>query len=87
MNRLVEYLKKHHNPGGNAINHIRVDDFIKDTEWTREEIYRMALEAREAGLVTMSLKTGYRVGDNDPEGLELIGLWNEVYRKMGSRGY
>ena len=41
--------KKQHNPDGNAINHVRVDDFINDTDWTREEVYLMALEAREIG--------------------------------------
>jgi hypothetical protein len=85
MNPLVEYLLKHHNPGGNAIQHVRIDDFIDETEWTRKEIMDMALEARENRLVTMTMKTGYRVRDMDPEGLDLIGLWNEVYRKMGSK--
>jgi hypothetical protein len=86
MNRLVEYLEKHHNPNGNAINHVRVDDLLPETEWTIAEVYEMSLEAREAGLVTMTMKTGYRVGDNDPEGLDLIGIWHEVYKKMGIKG-
>ena len=51
MNPLVEYLLKHHNPGGNAIKHVRIDDFIDETEWTRKEIMDMALEARENRLV------------------------------------
>ncbi len=43
------------------------------------------LEAREDEYVTLSMKTGYRIGDMDPESLEIIGLWNEVYRKMGCK--
>ena len=35
MNPLVEYLQKHHDPGGNAIQHVRVDDFIDKIDWTR----------------------------------------------------
>lgn len=83
MNELVEYLLEHYNPGGNAINHVRLDDLLKETEWTRSEIFRMAYEAREAQFLSLALKTGYSVSDMDPEGLELIGVWNEVYRKMG----
>lgn len=83
MNPLIEYLEEHHNPGGNAIQHVRVDDFIRETTWTRQEIMDMALEVRDEKYVTMTMKTGYRVGDNDPEGLDLIGLWNETYRNMG----
>ena len=85
MNPLVEYLQKHHDPGGNAIQHVRVDDFIGKTEWTRQEIMDMALEAREAKYVTICMKTGSRIGDHDPEGLDIIGLWNDVYRNMGKR--
>ncbi len=85
MNELVQYLEKHHNPGGNAIQHTRVDTLLEETKWTPVEIYSMALEARDEKYVTMTMKTGFRVGDNDPEGLEIIGLWNDVYRNMGKR--
>ncbi len=83
MNELVEYLLEHYNPGGNAIKHVGVDQLLKKTGWTRSEIFRMAYEAREAQFLSLALKTGYSVSDMDPEGLELIGVWNEVYRKMG----
>ena len=85
MNELVEYLEKHHSSGGNALNHVRVDDLLKETEWTLNEIFTMALEAREAKIVSMSIKTGYRIRDNDPEGLDLIGIWNTVYGKWESK--
>ena len=84
MNRFVEYLVQHHNPGGNDIQFTRVETIIEETEWTRKEILDMALEGREAEYLTLNMKTGYRVGDFDPEGLDLIGLWNKVYRKMGN---
>jgi hypothetical protein len=83
MNKLVEFLEEHHNPGGNTIQHTWIDTNLNETDWTREKVFLLALEARENEYVTLSLKTGYRVGDNDPESLDLIGLWNEVYRKMG----
>jgi hypothetical protein len=83
MNELVEYLEEHHNPGGNAIKHTRVETIIDETSWTREEVFKLALEARENEYVSLSLKNGFRVGDDDPESLEIIGLWNNVYRTMG----
>ena len=83
MNRLVDYLNEHHNPGGNAIEFTRVETIIAETDWSRKEILDMALEGREAQYLTVNMKTGYQVGDFDPEGLDLIGLWNKVYRKMG----
>ena len=46
------------------------------------EIYQMARLGRDERILNM--KTGYRIGDNDPESLEIIGLWNEVYPKMGT---
>ena len=52
MNSLVEYLLKHHNPGGNAIQHVRIDDFLDETEWTRKEILDIALEAKDNRRVT-----------------------------------
>ena len=82
MNKLVEYLEKHHNPGGNAIKHVRIGTLLEETEWTISEIFNMAYDARESQYLTLSMKTGHRVGDNDPEGLESIGVWNELYRKM-----
>jgi hypothetical protein len=85
MNKLVEYLEEHHNPGGNAIQHTRVETILNETKWTREEIYLLALEARDDEYVTLSPKTGYRIGDMDPESLEIMGLWNMVYRNMGKR--
>lgn len=84
MNELVEYLNEYHNPGGNAIQHTRIETILEETKWTREEVFKMALEARENKYISLSLKTGYRDGDNDPESLDIIGLWNEVYRKMGN---
>ena len=83
MNELVEYLEEHHNPGGNAIKFTGVETILKETRWTREEIFQLALEARDDEFITLSMKTGYRVGDNDPVSLDLIGLWNNVYRTMG----
>jgi hypothetical protein len=85
MNKLVEYLETHHNPGGNAIQHTWIDTILNETKWTREEVYLLALEARENEYVTLSPKTGYRIRDNDPESLEIIGLWNIVYHNMGKR--
>ena len=83
MNRLVEYMEKHHNPGGNAIKHVWVDDLLKESGWTRNEIFSMALEARDSNLLTLAMKTGFLVRDMEPEELDIIGIWNEVYKKMG----
>lgn len=40
--------EKYHNPGGNAIDHMRADQLIKETDWDRSENFSMTLEAREA---------------------------------------
>ncbi len=58
MNPLVEYLQKHYDPGGNAIQYTRIDTILNETEWTREEVFLLALEARENEFVTLSLKLG-----------------------------
>lgn len=46
MNELVEYLREHHNPGGNAIEFTRVEGLIEETGWARKEIIDIALEGR-----------------------------------------
>lgn len=42
MNKLVEYLTKYHNPGGNSVNIVPVDDLIFEMELTRREIFELA---------------------------------------------
>ena len=44
MNKLVEYLNKYHNPGGNSVNTVLVEDLIFEMELTREEIFELATD-------------------------------------------
>jgi len=38
----IESLNKYHNPGGNSINIVLVDDLIFEMELTRREIFELA---------------------------------------------
>ena len=89
MNRLVEYMEKHHNPMGNVFRFVRVDQIITETGWTREEIFNLAREAAKA----RQLRLHYDPMDGRRHSHEmklrdlyLISAINNVYRKMGIKG-
>ena len=84
MNPLVEYLEENHNPGGNAVQHVRVSTLLDETMWTKEEIFEMAFDAKQENYVSITMKTGTRTGEYTPDGLEIIGYWNELYRRIGN---
>ena len=89
MNRLVEHMEKHHDPMGNALQFVRVEVLIEETGWSREEIFTMTREANEADLLTVSYNSkGGRVGADmmEPENLDLVGIWNDVYKKLRVKG-
>ena len=58
MNRLVTFLEEHHGTPGTAFEFTRVEIIIKETGWTREEIFRMAQEARESGEIVTHYSGG-----------------------------
>ena len=49
MNRLVEHMEKHHAPLMTAYECARVETIMKETGWSREEVFTMAMEAWHAG--------------------------------------
>ena len=51
MNRLVNHLFKHYHPGGHSCRPLLVKNLLREGPFTREEIYQMAREAFEAGLL------------------------------------
>lgn len=63
MNRLVEYMEKHYPFEGNVFRHIRVAELLKETGWTKKEIFQMAIEAYNEGELYLSFyPDGHRWG-------------------------
>jgi len=83
MNKLVEHMIKHHNPGGNAINHVKVEQIIQETGWTREEILELARdpEAEHQLAPTMLRRDRDWSRDPTPEDLFAAGIWSKIYWK------
>ncbi len=76
MNKLVEYLNKYHNPGGNSINIVPVEDLIFEMGLTRQELFELASDPA----VKKILSPRYNVKDwskwrgDIAEELESIGI-------------
>ena len=79
MNPLVEYMEKHHNPGGNAIEHAFFDEIIDITGWSKTQTYDWLMEGKEAERLSFTPKTGTRIGEYGPDDIEIIGIWNILY--------
>ena len=81
MNKLVEYLNKHHNPGGNSVNTVLVEDLIFEMKLTREELFDLATDPA----VKKMISPRYKVKDwskwqgHTAEELETICIWNKIY--------
>ena len=88
MNRLVEHMEKHHAPLMTAYESTRPETVMKETGWTREEIFKMAMEAWDAGHLTVTIVTGQQRWTRDellPEDLSLIGVYSPVWKKQYRR--
>ena len=81
MNRLVEYLNNYHNPGGNSINIVPVDDLIFEMELIRREIFELASDPAVKKILSpkFSVKDWSKWRRNIVEELESIGIWNKIY--------
>ena len=81
MNRLVEYLIKHHNPGGNSVNIVPVDDLIFEMELTREELFDLATDPAMKKILSpkFNVKDWGKWRGNTADMLESIGIWNKIY--------
>ena len=55
-------------------NHGGVETILRETDWTREEVFKLAVEAREDEYVTLSQKTGYRIEIMTRRVLSLLGI-------------
>ena len=51
MNELVEHLYKHYHPGGHYCKPVLVKNLVKEGPFTSQEIYTMACQAHQAGLL------------------------------------
>jgi hypothetical protein len=54
MNPLIDYLEENHNPKGNAIQQVRVSMLLDETDWTREEIFELAFDAKQENYVSLT---------------------------------
>ena len=61
MNKLVDYLAEHYNPGGNAFKIALATELIERSGLTIEEVHLMALEAYNEKMVLIG---GIRVKGN-----------------------
>ena len=55
MNKLVEYMEKYHAPLMTAYESTRPETVMKETRWTGEEIFKMAMESWDAGHLSVTL--------------------------------
>ncbi len=88
MNRLVEHMEKQNGPIMTAYQSVRVETVMKETGWTREEIFVMAMEAWRGGHLSVTMVTGQQRWAKDeylPEDLSLIGVYSPVYKKQYRR--
>ena len=89
MNKLVEHMEKHHAlMGGNAYESTRTETVMKETGWTREEIFEMAMEAWDAGHLNVTIVSGQQRWTREeyhPEDLSLIGVYSPVWKKQYRR--
>ena len=60
---------------------------MKETEWTREEIFKMAMEAWDAGHLSITIVSGQRLTREEylPEDLSLIGVYSQDWKKQYRR--
>ena len=81
MNKLVEYLDKHHNPGGNSVNIVPVDDLIFEMGLTRQEIFDLVTDPKVKKMISprFNVKDWSKWRGNIAEELESIGVWNKIY--------
>ncbi len=84
MNRLVEHMEKHHAPLMTAYDCAGVGTVMKETGWSREEIFEMAMEAWEAGHLSVTIVSGQQRWTREellPGDLSLIGVFSKVWKK------
>ena len=83
MNRLVEHMEKHHAPLMTAYESARVETVMKETGWTRQEIFEMAMEAWIEGLLGVTMVTGQQRFTREeyvPTDLSLIGVYSPDFK-------
>jgi len=88
MNKLVEHMERKHAPLMTAYESVRVETVMKETGWTRREIFKMAMEAWCEGHLSVTMVTGQQRWTKDeylPEDLSLIGVYSPVYKMQYRR--
>ena len=90
MNQLVTFLEKHHSTLGTASKFTRTEVIMEETSWSRDEIFTMTREVRDAG----ELVAHYSGGKNNrwgyaemlPEDLVTIGVigasWKPHHKRV-----
>lgn len=88
MNKLVEHMEKHHLPRIEAVESTIPETVMKETGWTREEVFEMAMEAWDAGHLDVTIassKQGWTREELLPEDLRLIGVYSPKWKKQYRR--
>ena len=78
----------HHAPLMTAYESARVETVMKETGWTRQEIFEMAMEAWSEGLLGVTMVTGQQRWTREeylPDDLSLIGVYSQAFKKQYRR--
>jgi hypothetical protein len=62
----------------------RIETVMKETGWSREEVFEMAIEAWHAGHLSVAMVTGQQRWTREeylPEDLSLIGVYSQDFKK------
>ena len=88
MNKLVLHMELNHAPLLTAYESARVETVMKETGWTRDEIFMMAMEAWGEGHLCVTMVSGQQRWTREeylPEDLSLIGVYSVAFKKQYRR--
>ena len=88
MHKLVEYMERNRSPLMTAYESVRVETIMEKTQWSRQEIFEMAMEAWREGHLSVTMVTGKPLFTSEvylPEDLSLIGIYSTDYKKQYRR--
>ena len=81
-------MEKHHAPRTSKSEYTRPKTVMKETGWSRKEVFEMTMEAWEEGLLGVTIKTSQPRWDwykFIPTDLQLIQTFSSVWKKQYRR--
>jgi hypothetical protein len=78
---LVEYMTKYHNPGGNSVNIVFVEDLMFEMDLTRGELFDLATDPEVKKILTprFEVKDISKWRGHVAAEMTYIGIWNKIY--------